>query len=142
MNRRKGSEAGQDLVEYALVLPLFLLLILGVVEFSLLFFQYNILTNVAREGARAGIMMETTACNASCIRGGMKDAARARAVGLDLAVLTVDEPKFFTDTGTGLAKASITVRYRTGFITRVLIEAVGGSGIITLEATATMQREF
>ena len=45
---------GQSLVEFALVLlPLFLL-ILGVVQFGLIFNSYVTMTNAAREGARTG----------------------------------------------------------------------------------------
>ena len=36
----------------------------------------------------------------------------------------------------------VTVRYKTGFITRALIEEMGGNGSVTLGSTATMQREY
>jgi Flp pilus assembly protein TadG len=54
MNPRHGQERGQDLVEYALVLPLFLFLAFSIIELSLLFFDYITVSNAAREGARAG----------------------------------------------------------------------------------------
>lgn len=43
---------GQGLVEFALVLPVFLLLTLGVVEMGWLLYNNHTLTNAAREGAR------------------------------------------------------------------------------------------
>lgn len=43
---------GQALVEFALVLPVFLLLILGVFDFGRLIFLHTSMTNGAREGAR------------------------------------------------------------------------------------------
>lgn len=49
--RRKG-EKGASLVEFAFVLPLLLLLILGMIEFGFLFAQYNEIRHGAREGAR------------------------------------------------------------------------------------------
>ena len=43
---------GQALVEFALVLPIFLVLILGVFDFGRLIFLHTSMTNGAREGAR------------------------------------------------------------------------------------------
>jgi Flp pilus assembly protein TadG len=44
---------GQALVEFALVIPLLLLLMVGIMEFSRAWMTQNILTGAAREGARA-----------------------------------------------------------------------------------------
>ena len=51
-----ASERGAELVEFAFVLPTLLLLILGVVDFGLLFQRYEVVTNAAREGARVAIL--------------------------------------------------------------------------------------
>ena len=68
MIRRKGqtlsrssaspaSEArGAVLIEFALSLPLLLLLIVGIFDFGFLFQQYAVLTNAAREGARMAVL--------------------------------------------------------------------------------------
>ena len=55
--RRKqpSSERGAELVEFALVLPLLLLLVLGIVDFGFLFQRFEVVTNAAREGARLEI---------------------------------------------------------------------------------------
>jgi len=53
------SERGQALVEMALVLPVLVLLIFGIIEFGRVFNAYLIITNAAREGARAGIVGAT-----------------------------------------------------------------------------------
>ncbi|WP_411720421.1 TadE/TadG family type IV pilus assembly protein [Mycetocola sp.] len=50
--RISRSEDGAAAVEFALVLPVLLLLILGLIEFSLVFNSQISLTNAAREGAR------------------------------------------------------------------------------------------
>lgn len=47
---------GQGLMEFALVLPLFLLLLMGIVEFGYVFTVYTGLFNAAREGARYGVV--------------------------------------------------------------------------------------
>jgi Flp pilus assembly protein TadG len=47
------DERGQSLVEMALVLPLLLLLVAGIIDLGRAFNNYIIITNAAREGARA-----------------------------------------------------------------------------------------
>ena len=48
----KSRENGASLVEFALIAPFLLLLLLGIVEFGYLFGQYNEVRHAAREGAR------------------------------------------------------------------------------------------
>ncbi len=45
------------MIEFAIVLPLLLLLVGGIVDFGRLFFDLNNLTNAAREGARLGAVL-------------------------------------------------------------------------------------
>jgi Flp pilus assembly protein TadG len=52
MTRRLGRENGQSAVELALVLPIVLLLLLGIVQFGSLFRDYIALTDATRIGAR------------------------------------------------------------------------------------------
>jgi Flp pilus assembly protein TadG len=49
---RRDSERGQAVVELALVLPLFLMLLLGIVQFGTVFRDYVALTDATRVGAR------------------------------------------------------------------------------------------
>jgi Flp pilus assembly protein TadG len=43
---------GETLIEFALTLAVFLMTILGMAEFGVLIFRYNMLSNLAQEGAR------------------------------------------------------------------------------------------
>lgn len=52
----KRNEKGQSLVEFALVLPLLLFLIMGIIQFGLVLSGYVTVSNAAREGARVGII--------------------------------------------------------------------------------------
>jgi Flp pilus assembly protein TadG len=54
--RRGGRGRGQALVEFALVIPLFLLLLVALFDVGRAVFSYNTLTNAAREGARIAIV--------------------------------------------------------------------------------------
>jgi Flp pilus assembly protein TadG len=66
---------GQALVEFALVLPLLILLLVGVLDFGRAIFAYNSLSNAARSGAREAIVDQNPAA--------IRDAATSEAVGLD-----------------------------------------------------------
>jgi Flp pilus assembly protein TadG len=50
------NQKGATVLEFAIVLPLLVLLIAGIIEFSLLLYDKQILTNASREGARRGIV--------------------------------------------------------------------------------------
>lgn len=54
MRRSRRNENGQAVVEFALVLPLMLLVLLGIVQFGSVFRDYIALTDAVRAGAREG----------------------------------------------------------------------------------------
>jgi hypothetical protein len=54
MRQPAGREQGQGLVEFAMVVPVFLLILLGLLEFGFVFDQQLTLEYGTREGARSG----------------------------------------------------------------------------------------
>jgi hypothetical protein len=52
INNQRGTSA----VEFAIVLPLLVLFIFGIIEFGLIFYNKAMVTNASREAARAGIV--------------------------------------------------------------------------------------
>lgn len=50
------GQKGAAAMEFAIVLPLLVTLVFGIIEFSILFYNKAMLTNASREGARAGIV--------------------------------------------------------------------------------------
>lgn len=52
MSRKFSNETGAALVEFAIVVPLLLLLVFGIIEFGRAYNTQNTLTHAAREGAR------------------------------------------------------------------------------------------
>lgn len=50
------AKSGQSLVEFALVLPLILLLAMGLLDFGRGIYAYNTVSNAARMGARTGVV--------------------------------------------------------------------------------------
>jgi Flp pilus assembly protein TadG len=80
------SEKGQALVEFALVLPVFIFLVFGIIEFGRLWETVNIMTSASREGARAAAVSApdmTPAMNAAqnVLTAGNVTNATINAVG-------------------------------------------------------------
>ena len=55
--RREKGEKGQALVEFALLVPIFLILLFAIVDFGMGFYSWITVTNSAREGARIGAVL-------------------------------------------------------------------------------------
>ncbi len=124
MFRRLRSGKGQSLVEFAIVLPILLLLVLGIVDFGLGFKSYVVLTNATREGARYAVVGNPAGSWSNCsgaasgtIIGRVCDTAE----GLDLESVSVTYP---TGQNPG-ASVVVAAQYRYNLITPL-------SGIMTL----------
>jgi len=52
----RSRERGGTAVEVAIILPVLVLIIFGIIEFGLLLYDQQVVTNASREGARAGIV--------------------------------------------------------------------------------------
>src|SRR5689334_6534843 len=64
MARRR--KPGQALVEFALVLPVFLLIVFGLIDGGRLVFTYNTVSNAARTSARVAIVNQSTTGTNTC----------------------------------------------------------------------------
>jgi Flp pilus assembly protein TadG len=56
----RQAERGQALVEFALILPVILLLVVGMLEFSRAWNLHQVITDAAREGARRAVIADLT----------------------------------------------------------------------------------
>jgi Flp pilus assembly protein TadG len=73
-DRARGGAA----VEFALVLPLFMALVMGALDYGYFFYVDQITTNAAREGARSGALVDPAATGAQATA-----LANAKAVAED-----------------------------------------------------------
>ncbi len=85
MVRQAGR--GQALTEFAIVLPVFLLIVLALFDIGRAVFIYNGLTNAAREGARLAIVNQDTALIAQ--------RAQEMAFGTAITTPPADLAKFY-----------------------------------------------
>jgi Flp pilus assembly protein TadG len=56
--KRKDSQNGAAIVEFALILPILLILVFGIIEFSIMLYDKAVITNASREGARRGVLFQ------------------------------------------------------------------------------------
>ena len=94
------TEKGQRLVEFALVIPLLLLLMVGIFEFGYFFFVYGSVTTAAREAVRYGSGTGTSDNGMPYYQDcdGIKE--RARRIG-QYAGIQNEDVDIFYDTGPG-----------------------------------------
>ncbi|HEY7465476.1 MAG TPA: TadE/TadG family type IV pilus assembly protein [Dehalococcoidia bacterium] len=109
---RRHGQRGQSLLEFALVLPIFLLFVMGTVDFGWALRNYITATNAAREGARYGVT--------GAISNDIKSRVVARSSGLlqtsDVKVCrgtTCDSGLSNTDSSTVIVKATYTYKFIT-----------------------------
>ncbi len=69
LNNRNGTA----IVEFAVVLPVLLLILMGIIEFSFVLYDKAVLTNASREGARFGIVSQNPRVTDSQIKTVVKN---------------------------------------------------------------------
>jgi Flp pilus assembly protein TadG len=106
LRRAWRSDSAAELVEFALVLPLLLVLIVGVADFALLFQSYEVTTNAAREGARLAVLPGYNANNYATVQ--TRVAAYLAAGGAHGAFQTNVVPVAL-DLGNGLTGSGVQV---------------------------------
>jgi Flp pilus assembly protein TadG len=85
--RRRARGRGQALTEFALVIPIFLLVLSGILDFGFMLYSRMTVINAAREGARAAVMAPVKSTIPTVVQGRVVSAATGS--GLTMANLTV-----------------------------------------------------
>ena len=132
-----GSQRGQALVEFALVVPIFILVLMGLFDLGRAVYAYNTISNASRESVRVAIVNQTTAdVQAEAI----KQAVSLDITGADVAI-SYGNPGGAGACSSPIAvgcRASVTVQYVYTAATPVIGQLVGP---LTLVATTEMPVE-
>jgi Flp pilus assembly protein TadG len=136
MRRMAQSAKGQAMVEFALVAPLLMMLVIGVFEFGRAWNVYQVITEAARAGARAAVVADASVTQDSVIATIRHDLTRA---GLNPSGLNVTVTGWRAGTGTP-ASVSIQYPYRFVFL-RPFMGWTSDEAAITLSTAFTMRNE-
>jgi Flp pilus assembly protein TadG len=132
-------EKGAQLVEFALVLPLLLLVTLGIAEFGFIFHRYEVLTNAAREGARIAVLPNYATADVQERVGKFLDAGRFPAAGRSTPVAVVTYPTLTLADGTEIEMARVTVTYTYTYMFVPAIAGWFGSSYTTQQMSAVSE---
>jgi hypothetical protein len=69
---------GQALLEFALVVPILLILVLGVIDFGRAWHAYQVVTDAAREGARLAVVAKDPPASLADVEAAVRDALARR----------------------------------------------------------------
>lgn len=154
------KEAGSVAVEFALVLPLLLLILFGTVEFGIMMYDQAIITNAAREGARWGAVQSVglshpISCSdpgISTIQGGNPASCSGTGSGtaclvasnygtnalISFGTAVANNPSVAVSCGAG-GTVNVTVSYSYQGLGLGILSAIQGTE--TLSSTAVMYYE-
>lgn len=159
--RCRFEARGQSLVELALILPVLMLVLVGILDFGRAFYAYNAISNAAREGARYGTIHPTNTDSDGFPPYDGPETIEGKAVA---QVFILDQEQFRvrvrfpdpariddafcianpydpaclnSDPGSG-DPIEVTVIYRFQPLTPLVSRLIGGGSFLTLRSKALM----
>jgi Flp pilus assembly protein TadG len=140
--RNVRGTPGQALVEMALVLPVLLILVLGILEFGRAWNTKQVVTDAAREGARLAVVQNNDITPDSVRAAVATYLSRAGIPGAAVTIAFDDDapPAGQWRIPDQMQTVYVGVQYRFGFF-GPLLEAVSGSDVITIGSLITMRNE-
>ena len=125
-----SSIRGAAVVELAVVLPLLLTLVFGIIEFGWLFMVRETLTNASREGCRVAVLQ-------GCTEQDIRDQVAASMAGPGLTNYTVE----ITASTPGNPTETVVVKIPYAQVSLLAGYFFGGSTDFNLSATTVMRKE-
>jgi Flp pilus assembly protein TadG len=140
VSRLRLDDEGQNLAEFAILLPLLLFVLIGVFEFGRAWNVYQVVVNAAREGGRVAALPIGFA-NADSVEARVETYLASANLDTDAAVVSYTD----VDGGTGtIATVTVQVPYDFQFVgplAQMLVPASALGGDIVLESTVQMRNE-
>lgn len=131
---QKLLDSGQDLVEYAFTFPIFMLIVLGIIDIGWGVYSYSALQNATREGARYAIVHP---CVADAT---IENVIKSRTLAVDPAAITVSPVVWGEET----VQVSSLLKFKslTPLISVFLpVDPLDGEKKFIFTSSSTMQRE-
>jgi len=135
LRRPRANRRGQTLVEFALILPIFVMLLVGIFDFGRAVYGYNTISNASREAVRIGIVDQNVAnLQAEAVKAAVSLGASPGDV--DVAFLTPDLSGTCTSPVSVGCVVEITVHYQYTAATPIIGNLVG-----TIDMSATTRQQ-
>lgn len=133
LSGRRGHR-GQTLVEFALILPIFVLVLVGIFDFGRGVYAYNTISNASREAVRIGIVDQNVGrLQAEAVKASV--ALGAEPGDVDVAFLTPDLQGTCASPANIGCVVEITVHYQYNAATPIISNLVG-----TIDMTSTTRQ--
>lgn len=138
MRGRAHHDSGQALVEFALVVPLLILLLVGIFEFARAWNAYQVITDAAREAMRRVVVDDTL--SQAGFDATITSALNRAGLSSSGATITVSDCKqsWCSPAGSSGDIAQVTIAYPYGF---VVLGKLMGLPSVTLHSTFRMRNE-
>ncbi|RCS54241.1 pilus assembly protein [Bremerella cremea] len=128
------NRSGAAVVEFAIVAPLFILLIFGMIEYGRMVMVQQVITNASREGARRAVLDGATTSTAVAAVNEFLDTAAVNSGSVEV-IVSPDPPE---NAGYG---GAVTVTVSVPFSKVSWLPSPMYLGSTTLVAKTTMRRE-
>jgi Flp pilus assembly protein TadG len=138
------SERGQALLEAALITPVVLLIMVGIFEVGRAYQTFQVLTNAAREGARAAVV---PGADVTTVKALVKQYMTDGALGsVATANVEVNQAASIQVNGANIGATLVTVDYPFSFImlqpvARLVVHNSDAGSALTMRATSLMRNE-
>ena len=141
--KRLKLQTGSNIVEFALILPLLLVLVFGIIDFGLALFDKAVITNASREGARAGMVFKVPRLTDAEIEAVVQAYAGSHLVtfgtpNLQTTITRVDVDGLLGDSSSG-DTLSVRVNYPYNYL--VMNKLIPALGSLNLSSTSVMRYE-
>ena len=133
----RRARAGSALVEMTLLIPLLTVMLFAIVEFGIAFQRWQVISNAAREGARAAVV-RVNGCGGTPVQNVVETYVGASGIAPGDVTISV-VPAAFCNAPSG---TPVTVTVTHNFVLPVLSGLVPGLGsAIPLTGTSVMRKE-
>ena len=141
IRRARTNETGAELLEFAIALPILMLVIGGVIDFAIMFQRYEVVTNAAREGARVAVLPDFGVAD---VQARVNSYLAASGLTATAPATLVDYTSEVMPGGSSIDVVKVTVQYPHQFLILTPLAALlgqGAHGDIMLAAASTMRLE-
>lgn len=128
-SKKRLFNKGQTIVETALILPVILLLVFGIIEFGRMFNAYLVISNASRDGSRYASIGHT----GTEVRQIIND--RTSALGTVVVNINPEDARIHGE------KVEVTVGYDFPIVTPIVGPIISNTSTLYIESTTAMRVE-